>query len=341
VTREIVWRRLRGSRRASIGALLLALLAFVAIFADLLAGDAPLVTIGPEGTRVLPGVVHPERFSVLDDDELREAFGRGSSVWPLVRSGPERESSNTLASSSTSHPLGTDERGRDVFARLVFGVRTALGPSLLAILLSLVLGVALGGAAGFVSRAWDTRLERLVETVDTFPVIIVVALIRAIEGSPSALSLVVAVAIVRWAEVARLVRAEVLRASAEEYVLAARALGGTRLRVFARHIFPNAIGPVLVSSVFGIASIALLESAISFLQIGKRSNVASWGETLAEAARHPTELRLLLGPALLLLTTVGATYLLADSLRDAVDSKTPPRERVRPQDPMATGTGIR
>lgn len=325
--RTIVARRTLGSRRARLGTFVLATLLFVAVFADFLAGDAPLVAFGATGTHVLPGLVHPDRYAKLDDAGIARTFGPGTAVWPLVRYGPERETPAALVGPSAAHPLGTDERGRDVFARLVYGARTALGASLAAIFASLVFGIALGGAAGFISRAWDRRLERLVETVDTFPAIIVVALIRAIEGAPSALSLVVAVAIVRWAEIARLVRAEVLRSVGEDYVLAARALGSSRTRVFARHMLPNAVGPVLVSSVFGVASVALLESAISFLQIGKRSDVASWGETLAEAARHPSSTLLLFGPALLLLLTIGASYLVADALRDAFDAKTPPRER--------------
>jgi peptide/nickel transport system permease protein len=185
----------------------------------------------------------------------------------------------------------------------------------------MLLGVALGGLAGIERGFWDDRLVRLVETVDTFPAIVVVALVRAIERQPSALSLVVAVAFVRWAEVARLVRAEVVRATTEDYVLAARALGASPVRVFARHILPNAMGPAVVSSVFGVASVVLLEAAISFLGMGAESRVASWGETLAEGARDPGRLRLLLLPGVLLMVTVGGTYLIAAALRDATDPR--------------------
>jgi peptide/nickel transport system permease protein len=225
------------------------------------------------------------------------------------------------APAGADHPLGTDAEGRDLFARLVYGARTALGLSLFAVLLGMLLGVALGGLAGYERGRWDDALVRLVETVDTFPAIIVVALVRAIEQHPSALSLVLAVAFVRWAEVARLVRAEVVRATTEDYVLAARALGASPARVFARHILPNAMGPAVVSSVFGVASVVLLEAAISFLGMGAESRVASWGETLAEGARNPGRLRLLLLPGVLLMVTVGGTYLIAAALRDATDPR--------------------
>jgi peptide/nickel transport system permease protein len=323
--RSIVLARLRASRRALVGALGLAMLLLLAIFADLVAGDAPLVAPGsPEGA-VIPGIVHPARIVVLSDADLATTFPRDRGLWPVVRAGPERETGALLAAPSSEHPLGTDERGRDVFARLVFGARTAVGIGLAAILVSLVIGAALGGAAGFVSRAWDARLERFVELAGSFPVVVVVAIVRVIEHRPSVLSLVAAVAVVRSAEVARLVRAEVLRASPEDYVLAGRALGASRGRIFWRHMVPNIVGPVLVSATVGIGSIALVEAAVSFLEIGKPLTTASWGEMLAEAARHSGETRLFLYPAALLFATVGATYLAGDALRQALDSRIPPR----------------
>jgi peptide/nickel transport system permease protein len=132
---------------------------------------------------------------------------------------------------------------------------------------------------------------------------------------------VIAVAFVRWAEVARLVRAEVIRASAEDYVTAARALGASPFRVFWRHILPNTLGPAIVSSVFGVASVVLLEAALSFLKMGAPTRVASWGETLAEGAQDPDRLRLIVLPGVLLAATVGGSYLLAAALRDATDPR--------------------
>lgn len=318
----ILRAHLWSSKRVALGSTFLGLLALVAIFADLFAGDAPLLVRGPSGIVYLPAIMHPEHFTALTPEEIERRYDGRAAVWPLVRHGPERESVDKLVGPSRAHPLGTDERGRDVLARLVFGARTALGLSVVAIAISMLFGVVLGGAAGFLGPGWNRRLERLVETVDTFPAIIVVALIRAIEGAPSALSLVIGVAVVRWAEVARLVRGEVLRAGSEDYVLAARGLGNSRAQILVRHLLPNTIGPVITSSVFGIASIALLEASISFLEMGKPTRAASWGETLAEAARHPSELRLLLAPGILLGLTVGTSYLFADALRDAVDART-------------------
>lgn len=319
----ILWRRIARSRRAALGAVLLGVLALLGVFAELLAAPAPIAWIGPRGVDVLPAITDAAELDHLTDAELAARYEGGSAVWPVVRHGPTRPSdAGPNASPSRRHPLGTDAQGRDLAARLIYGARTALGLSLSAVLVGMLLGVALGGLAGTYRGFWNDSLVRLVETVDTFPAIIVVALVRAIEREPSALSLVIAVAIVRWAEIARLVRAEVLRAGTEDYVLAAKALGSTNLRVFYRHILPNAIGPVIVSSVFGVASVVLLEAAISFLAMGAPTHAPSWGETLAEAAHHPGEARLLLLPGALLLLTVGGSYLLADALRDAVDART-------------------
>jgi peptide/nickel transport system permease protein len=112
-----------------------------------------------------------------------------------------------------------------------------------------------------------------------------------------------------------------LRASAEDYILAAKALGCTPRRIFWKHMLPSAVGPVVVSSVFGVASVVLLEAAISFLEMGAKSRSASWGETLAEGARSPEHARLILLPGFALLATVAGTYLIADALRDAMDPR--------------------
>jgi peptide/nickel transport system permease protein len=319
---EISLRRMARSRRAVLGVVLLGILALGGIFAEVLASPAPIVCAGGAGLSVLPGVVHAGDYTGRSREDIERLHRGDVAVWPWVRYGPNtRGDAGPNAPANRAHPLGTDAEGRDLFARLVYGARTALGLSLFAVTIGMILGVALGGLAGLERGFWDDRLVRLVETVDTFPSIIVVALVRAIEREPSALSLVIAVAFVRWAEVARLVRAEVVHAMSEEWVTAARALGASPARLFARHILPNVVGPAVVSSVFGVASVVLLEAAISFLGMGVESRVASWGETLAEGARDPARLRLLVLPGGLLMMTVGGTYLLASALRDATDPR--------------------
>lgn len=319
--RSIVWDRVSRSRRALVGAMLLGLLALIGVFAEIFAASAPIAAFGPGGVAFLPAITSAAVYEPLSPEQAETMHANDHVLWPLVRYGPASVSAEgPFAPCSRAHPLGTDAEGRDLMARLIYGARTALGVSLGAVLIGMLLGVALGGLAGN-SRFWNDTLVRLVETVDTFPAIIVVALVRAIEREPSALSLVIAVALVRWAEVARLVRAVVLRAYVEDYVTAARALGCSPTRIFWRHILPNAVGPVIVSSVYGVASVVLLEAAISFLDMGAPSKVASWGETLAQGARHPDRLDIIIAPGIALLITVAGSYLLADALRDAMDPR--------------------
>ena len=328
-----LFSRLAQSRRVLVGLVLLGTLTLIGVFAEIIASPAPIVAFGHGEVALFPGIMRPASYEALTRAEIDQRHDGDALVWPLVRYGPIAPTeAGPNAAMSTAHPLGTDAVGRDLLARLVYGARTALGLSLPAVLLGMILGVGLGGLAGILRGFWNERLVRLVETVDTFPAIIVVALVRAIERKPSALSLVIAVALVRWAEVARLVRAEVLHASTNEYVLAARAIGASPLRIFFRHVLPNAVAPAIMSSATGVASVVLLEAAMSFLHMGAPSRVASWGETLAEGAGDPSRLRLILLPGLLLLITVGSSYMLADAVRDAIDPRSP-NARPRPDEP--------
>ena len=334
---RVLLSRVLQSRRAAVGLSFLGVLALLGVFAELVAAPAPIIATGP--LEVLPAIMHHDRFEGLPEPAAAALYKDRATLWPIVRAGPTTPTSaGAHAAPSGEHPLGTDARGRDVLARLVYGARTALGLSLGAILLSIAFGTALGGLAGLRGGFWNNGLVRLVETVDTFPAIIVVVLVRAMERTPSGLSLVIAVAIVRWAEVARLVRAEVLRASSEGYVLAARALGASPIRIFYTHILRNAAGPILTSGVFGVAAVVLLEAAISFLAVGAPTPDASWGETLAQGAalwmRAPdprpgapevgsgSALRLLLAPGFFLLITIVGSYLVAEALRNAMEPKT-------------------
>lgn len=315
---SITMRRFLRDPRTTVGVAVLGMLSLVGIFAEVLAAPAPLLVLGGGHREILPAIT--QESSPMDDPD--KLYGEAFVVWPLVRSSPSAVTTDgPFAPSSPAHPLGTDERSRDVFARVVYGARNALGVSLVAIFLSTVFGVLLGGLSGIRGGVSRTVLVRLVETVDSFPAIIVVALVWAIERQPTSLSLILAVAFVRWAEVARLVHAESMRATAEDYALAARALGASRTRIFLQHVLPNALGPVTVSSVFGVASVVLLNATLAFLEMGTASDSASWGELLAQGARHPSALRLLILPGALLFATVGASYLIADALRDAMDPR--------------------
>jgi peptide/nickel transport system permease protein len=310
-------KRLSRSKRVRIGALVLALFSLAGIFAELLAADAPVVAIGPGRTLAFPAIVSPESYRGLTRAEIEARHAGDFALWPLVHYGPETIAADGAhAPASWSHPLGTDMLGRDIFARLVHGTRAPLGVALLALSAALLFGVLLGAFAGYVGGFWDELVARPAELIETFPAIVVVAVVRAVEPDHPMWSLAIAVAAVRWAEIARLVRAEVIRFGASEFVEAARALGCGHLRVLWRHILPHALRPVIVTGFFAVPSVVLLEAAVSFLGFGVSG---SWGVMLAEAASHGWRAPLWAGIALA--ATVCATYMLADAVGEALDAR--------------------
>jgi peptide/nickel transport system permease protein len=310
-------RWLGRSRRVRLGVLVLAVVALPAIFAELLAADAPVIAFGVRGVTVLPAVVPPAAYEGRDRSGIAEYHEGDSAIWPVVRCGPVSDCGDGAGvAASWAHPLGTDRAGRDVLARVVYGARHALGLALAALLIASFFGVLLGALAGYVGGFWDEVLARPIELVQAFPAIVVVAVVRAIFPEETAWSLVFAVAAVRWAEVARLVRAEVVRIGAQPYVVAARALGCGHLRVLRRHIFPRAFRPVVVSTMFGVASIVLLEVAVSFLGLGAEG---SWGVMLAEGLGAASP-RTAIAAGAALAITVTATYLIADATEEALDA---------------------
>lgn len=219
--------------------------------------------------------------------------------------------------------LGTDSSGRDVLALLLHGGRAVLGTAILAVFVATIAGAFVGALVGLSSLRRNRSLERWLEAVDTFPAIVVVALFRCIEEHPSNIPVIAAVAIVKWAEVARIVRAESLRLGQEDFVLAARALGASKLSIARRHVLPHVTAAVSVSAALGIASVVLLDTAVAFLGMGPGTDAASWGELLGEglrsAAGRPLGGPLVWAPLGLLTATVAAAYLFADALRDAQD----------------------
>lgn len=289
-------------------------IAIVAVFADVLAAGRPIVRSSDHGIEVFPSTEHDEDVG-------------GWELWPYCRYGPRTETRAVLQPASVTHPLGTDERGRDVFARLVHGARVALLTGLAVVSIGAVGGVFAGGLAGSFGKRYGKALERLAQSVDVFPAIIVVALFRAVEGEGSALSAIVGASLFQWATVARLVRSEVERLAAEDFVLASRALGATRRQVLTRHVLPH-LGPALAASAaLGLSAVVVLEATLSFLGLGNAITSASWGEMMAEGARNPEHHGLFWAPLVLLSLTVGSAYLVAEAIRSVSDPRAGHGER--------------
>jgi peptide/nickel transport system permease protein len=227
---------------------------------------------------------------------------------------------------SFAHPLGTDPYSRDVLSRLLYGSRISLAVGLGAVLLAMSFGIAVGAVAGFVGGAVDAVLMRFVDAALSIPRLLVLILVASLWGSLGLVPLTLLMAGTGWFGVSRLVRAEALALRDREFIVAARALGTSPMRILVRHVLPNVAAPALVAATLGIANVILLEAGLSYLGIGVRPPTASWGAIIQDGAEQISDLWwLTLFPGLAILVTVFACNALGDALRDAFDPRQLPR----------------
>lgn len=230
-----------------------------------------------------------------------------------------------LARPSAAHWFGTDELGRDIFSRIIFGARISMLVGASVVVASLFLGLIVGSIAGY----YGGRIDRFVNIVVmnaflSFPGILLAIAFVAFLG-PGLFNLILALAIGGWVGYARLVRAQVLAVREREYVEAARALGASDWRVITRHILPNIIQPVIVQAAIGMAGAVLAEATMSFLGLGVPPPVASWGSMLNDGRSHLFDApHLVLFPATAVMLAVLAFNFIGDALRDYLD----PRSRM-------------
>jgi peptide/nickel transport system permease protein len=267
-------------RRAQFGLVVILLAIVIALAAPLLAGD-PVVQRDIVATRFLPPL----------STDLHGAF----------------------------HALGTDRFGRDVWARLAYGARISLGVGVLAVLLSVTIGILIGAASGFWPGAVGTVLLGLTDFALALPRVVLLLLLASL-WQPSAVLVVAVLGLTGWMTVARLVHGEVRALSARPFVESAVALGVTGPRVLVRHILPNAMTPVIVTAALGVGNAIMLEAGLSFLGLGVQPPTPSWGnliasgrDTLVNAPWVAT------APGVALVLVVVAATLLGDALRDRMD----------------------
>ena len=223
------------------------------------------------------------------------------------------------------HPMGTDNFGRDILARVLHGGRVSLAVAAVATLVSLSIGLALGGVAGYLGGAADDLVARLMDLTLAFPRLVLAITIAGLLGAGLG-SVVIAIVAVSWAWYARVVRGLILQAREEQYVLAARALGASTPRVLLRHLLPAIVGQVAVLTSLDFGRIILTISSLSFLGLGIRPPAPEWGAMLNESRLFfPRNPELMLYPGLAIFLTVLGANLLGDALRDALD----PRRRSR------------
>jgi peptide/nickel transport system permease protein len=217
------------------------------------------------------------------------------------------------------HLLGQDGAGRDIFVRLLFGTRVSLAVGVIAVSIYVTIGTILGAVAGFFGGIWDLIVSRLIELLLCFPSFFLILTFIGFLEQPSIFWVMVIIGFTGWTGPARLVRAEFLRLRNLDFVTAARAAGLTDTRIIFRHVLPNALGPILVTATFGVASSVIVESSLSFLGFGDPT-LPSWGRILSYG-RDTSDEAMMLIAGVAIFVTVSAFNLAGEGLRDALDPR--------------------
>ncbi len=228
-----------------------------------------------------------------------------------------------LQGPSLAHPFGTDELGRDLLTRVLYGGRVSLAVGVLSVALAVSIGTSAGALAGYYGGRLDNVLMRVVDFMISLPSLFVLILLATLYGTKPA-TIVLVIGGLRWMGTARLVRASFLSLREQEFVQAARCLGASSSRIIVRHLLPNALGPVIVAASLGVAGAILAESSLSFLGLGIQPPMASWGNMLRNAQdqllRAPWTAFF---PGLMIFVTVLSINYVGDGLRDALDARRP------------------
>jgi peptide/nickel transport system permease protein len=321
-----VWRQFTRSHLAVIGLCMVAALVAMALGADFLANDKPLYLVykgqtyfpAPYSYLVDLGVAYWP-LELLNIDYKSLAAERV--MFPPIPYRPNQiDLTNPFAPPSAEHWLGTDRLGRDVMAGIVHGARISLSIGFVAVGIALVIGVLLGALAGFFGGWVDLVISRIFELMLAIPTFLLLITIAAFL-KPSIFYTMIIIGLTSWVGMARFTRNEFLKVRNLDYVTAATALGLPDRRIMFRHILPNALAPVLVSVVLGIASAILLESGLSFLGVGVPADTVTWGSILNEARSNTFAWWLAVFPGAAIFVAVISYYMVGEGLRDALDPR--------------------
>ena len=276
-----------------------------------------------------PGVLH-SLGSHLRRDPFALAGGAILLLMALVALGapwlaPFAPSSQDLAqrfaSPTLEHPLGLDELGRDILSRLMYGARISLFLSIIVVVSSAVIGLAIGTAAGFWGGWLDDLVMRGIDILLAFPNILLAISLVAVLG-PGLGNLVLALCVIGWVGYARLSRAQILRSREMEFVLSARAAGATSERILLWHLLPNIAGPIIIQATLGMAGVILAEAGLSFLGLGLPPPHPSWGSMLRSGSQHLFDApHLIVYPGLAIMLAVLGFNFLGDAIRDWLDPR--------------------
>ncbi len=222
---------------------------------------------------------------------------------------------------SVEHWFGTDNVGRDLLTRCLYGARISLTVGVFATFISIIIGALYGGISGFLGGRADNIMMRIVDTFYAIPLLLWVILLMVVL-KPGLQNILIALGITYWLNMARIVRGQVLSLKEQDYVLAARAIGAGKMRIILRHLLPNNIGPILVTATFNIPQAIFTEAFLSFIGLGVSAPMASWGMLASDALgglrSYPYQLFF---PAIAICITMLAFNFLGDGLRDALDPR--------------------
>jgi peptide/nickel transport system permease protein len=321
-----VWKRFKRNPIALAGFYVVCFLGTIALLADFLANDKPyyLEYRGKIYTPILRGYIAdlglgqwPAELLNVDFKKLKSA----KAVFPPI---PYRPSNinllEPLEPPSAKHWFGTDKLGRDVMAGMIHGSRISLSIGFVAVGIAVVIGVMLGAVAGYFGAWVDLVISRFFEVMLSIPTFFLLITIAALLP-PSIFLTMAIIGLTSWVGIARFTRNEFLRIRSLDYVTSAIALGVSNRKVMFKHILPNALAPVIVAVVLGIAGAILVESALSFLGIGVPAELVTWGSILHEASTTTFAWWLAVFPGFAIFITVLAYYLVGEGLREVLDPR--------------------
>ncbi|TDX59038.1 ABC transporter permease [Orenia marismortui] len=276
------WRRLKKNKMAMIGLVITVTLMLLALLAPVIAPHDPYYS------------------PVMEDGKVE-----------LSMQGPSLE-----------YPFGTDKLGRDIFSRIIYGARISLTVGFITQIIALIIGIALGAVAGYYGGLVDDIVSYLINVFLAFPFMLFAIAIMAVFQDPGVEKIFVALGLISWPGLARIVRGQVMSLKEEEYVEAAKSLGANDFRIIMKHVIPNTLAPIIVTITLGVASAILAEAGLSFLGIGIQPPIPSWGLMLSTGKEYlRSEPRMMIFPGLAIAITVLGFNLFGDGLRDALDPK--------------------
>ncbi len=228
---------------------------------------------------------------------------------------------NALKAPDSQHWFGTDQYGRDLLTRIIYGARISLIVGFVSVAISMIIGVALGLTAGYYGGIVDNIIGRIIDVFLSFPVLLLAIALVAVLGAGT-YSVIIALCVVQWTQYARVVRSSVLSIREEEYVMAARTIGASNARIMFRYVLPNALAPVIVIATLGIGTAIVSEATLSFMGLGVQPPTPSWGYALSFGLRYMRMApHLSLFPGLAIMFTVLGFNLLGNGIRDVTDPR--------------------